>query len=323
MLDLQVAPGAGPQRDQLARALIGRNAVDGLGGGTPVTNKVVLVGAGSVPGAELDFIVGNVSGDGGTVDWSGTCGNMTSAVVPFAAVTGLLDLSRRRGPIRLRNLATDGLVDVALPGGGLKLGEVGTEIKLTTSFLDPGGLVLGSTLPTGRARDTVEVDNETFDFSLIDVTHPYLFLFHAQVIGDRSLDAPATAARVESIRGAVCVRLGLCAHRDEAAASFAAVPRVVLLHPEPESSVNPRIIAVSMGQFIASVPVTAALSLAAARMMHGTIVGGGPLGGSDEAVVHGLSGSVTAAADVDHDGRVRSVSVERTARVLMRGHITV
>lgn len=315
VLNLQVAPEPGPHRDELALKLIGRTPVEGLGGGSPVTNKVVLVGTSSSDSVDLDYIVGNVSSEGTTVDWSGTCGNMTSAVLPFACVTGMS--ARSRGSFRLRNLATDGLVDVTVADDSPAATEEGAEVRLSTSFLNPAGLVLGQALPTGRPRDVIEVGGESFDFTLLDVTHPYLFLSYEQVIGHRALEEATTRARVESIRGHVCVQLGLCAHPADAASSLAAVPRVVLVHERPGSEASVQITAVSMGRFITSVPVTAALSLAAARLMRGTIVAGA---GAD-LVVAGPTGSLRASADVDPTGHVHSVSVERTARMLLRGHI--
>ena len=319
VLSLDAAPSEGPERDALARALIGRTPVDGLGGGTPITSKVVLVGAAASADTDLEYIVGNVSSNGENVDWSGTCGNMTSAVVPFACVLGIGDLVTSPGPFRLRNLATNGFVEVRVTGDGASLEDEGAEVALTTSFLDPGGAVLGQTLPTGNARDAVEVDGQRVDFSLVDVTHPYLFLDYDQVVGDGHVDDAATRARIERIRGSVCVGLGLCGSVDEARSDSAAVPRAVLLHAVPEDGVDVRITAISMGQPISSVPVTAALGLAAACGIDGTILSGRQRAGAISIVVAGPAGRLVAQAVVEAGGRVLAASVERTARVLMRG----
>jgi len=323
VLSLDAAPAEGPARDALARALVGRTPVDGLGGGTSITNKVVLVGGGSSTDADLDYIVGNVSSNGQTVDWSGTCGNMTSAVVPFACALGVGDLVPSGGPFRLRNLATDGFVEVTVSGGAGALTDQGSEVHLTTSFLDPGGAVLGQTLPTGNARDVVDVEGELLDYSLVDVTHPYLLLSYDQVVGDLNLDDASVRAWIERIRGSVCVGLGLCASPEEARTDSAAVPRAVLVHTAPDDHVDVQITAISMGQPIPTVPVTAALGLAAALGIDGTIVGGRQLSGARSVVVAGPAGSVTAQAVVGADGRVLTASVERTSRLLMRGRAWV
>jgi 2-methylaconitate cis-trans-isomerase PrpF len=323
VLELKDLAPAGLVRDEQARALIGRSPVDGLGGGTPITNKVVLVGPSGSAAADLDYIVGNISSDGATVDWSGTCGNMTSVVLPFAGSKGLIERAPDTGVFVLRNLATDGLVEVTVAAGNEAWPVDATEVRLTTAFLEPGGAVLERTLPSGNPRDEVEVDGERFEFSLIDVTHPYLFLRYEQVVGDRELADAETEARIESIRGTVCVGLGLCDAPEKAATTTPAVPRVVLVHAETDPGADVRIDAISMGRAITSVPVTAALNIAAARGIEGTVLGGRHQDGALQVVVEGPTGSLAAEALVDADGKVLSASVDRTARALMVGRVWV
>ena len=155
------------------------------------------------------------------------------------------------------------------------------------------------------------------------MTHPYLILSYEQVIGSRSVSDPATETRVESLRAAICVQLGLCNSPEEAGAVSAAVPRVVLVHEPPHPAKDQRVTAVSMGQFILSVPVTAALAIASAGVMGGTIVPARPDVAHGELVVVGPTSSVTAKAIVDGEGRVSSAAVQRTARIMMRGRISV
>jgi 2-methylaconitate cis-trans-isomerase PrpF len=318
-LSLGVAPPAGAGRDIFARSLIGDGPTDGLGGGSPTTSKIVLVGGSGDGEAHLDYIVGNLTPSGGPVDWSGTCGNMTAAVVPYAAMTGLLDRREGDGSFRLRNLATDGLVDVTVADPA-SLGVVGAEVHLTTAYLDPGGAVLGNTFPTGNPRDVITVDGEEFDCTLIDVTHPYLLLDHDAVVRDGDVAEEAVAERIERIRGSACVMLGLCDDPVEAAEVCAAIPRVVLVHADPGPGADVRITAVSMGESISTVPVTAAMSLAAARRIAGTLVsaaGAADLG--TPVRIAAPAATLHAGATVDAAGDVMSAWVHRTARCLMRG----
>jgi 2-methylaconitate cis-trans-isomerase PrpF len=318
VLSFEAAPPEGPARDDFARTLTGRTLADGLGGGTPTTSKIVLVRQ-SQNGADLEYVVGNLAPAGGAVDWAGTCGNMTAAVVPYAAVTGLLP---RRGDdqvFRLRNLATRGLVDVTVHDLG-SLDCPGAEIELTTSYLDPGGAVLGTTLPTGNSRDVIQVDGEAIDYTIIDITHPYLLLRHDQVVGRGNVDDTAIAERIERVRGTVCVRLGLCADADAAGQVSAAVPRAVLVHAEPGRGADVRITAVSMGQPIRSVPVSAAMSIAAASGIDGTLISDQARADGDGGIcIAGPAASIRATATVDGSGRVARASVDRTARCIMRG----
>ncbi|MCE0765588.1 hypothetical protein LWC35_22165 [Pseudonocardia kujensis] len=301
VLRFDAAPPAGPQRDRFARAVVlGSGALaDGLGGGTATTAKIVLVGPGDDDG--LDYLVGNLDPAGDIVDWSGTCGNMTAAVVPFAVADGLLPAGT--ADARLRNVATGGVIEVEVTDPGV-LDRPGEEVHLTTTYLDPGGAVLGATLPTGSGCDTLFVDGDSVDCTIVDVAHPYLLVPRAQAQG-----------RLERVRAAACVRLGLVDSPSDAARLSAAVPRLVLLHPEPAGA-DLRITAVSMSQPVATVPVTAALALAAAARIPGTLVDG--LGSDQGLLVAGPSTTLYARADTD--GRtVLSASVDRTARILLRG----
>jgi 2-methylaconitate cis-trans-isomerase PrpF len=318
VLRFEAAPPEGSERDNFACALIGRTPLDGLGGGTPTTNKLVLVRQAQNGDADLEYIVGNIGPTGGTVDWSGTCGNMTAAVVPYAAISGMLPPGGDEQRFRLRNLATDGLVDVTVRDAR-SLGTPGSHVVLHTSYLDPGGAVLGSVLPTGQPRDLIEVDGEKIDCTILDVTHPYLLLRHDQVVGEGNVDDPAIRKRIERIRGTVAVRLGRCGDAGAARDVSAAVPRAILVHPDCEPGVDLRVTAVSMGQAIRSVPVTAAMSLAAASRMDCTLVANGRNDSVDGLCVAGPDASIHAWATVDASGRIAHTSVDRTARCLMLG----
>lgn len=304
VLRLDAAPPPGPERDRFARAVVlGSGALaDGLGGGTATTAKIVLVG----PGDDgLDYLVGNLDPTSDVVDWSGTCGNMTAAVVPSAVADGLLPPGTAR--VRLRNLATNGRVDVSVADPAA-LDRPGDEVRLTTTYRDPGGAVLGAVLPTGSARDVLDVDGERVDATIVDVTHPYLLVPQAQAEG-----------RLEKVRSAACLRLGLVDDPADAARLSAAVPRLLLLYPEAGAA-DLRITAVSMGQPIDTVPVTAAMALAAAARIAGTLVEG--LGSERGLRVASPSATLDAHAEVD-GAAVVSAAVDRTARILLRGRAWV
>jgi 2-methylaconitate cis-trans-isomerase PrpF len=319
VLDLAAAPAAGTGRDRFARRLVGKTPVDGLGGGTPITNKVVLVGSSTDGETDVEYIVGNVAADASVVDWSGTCGNMTAAVVPFAAMAGMLPRKPDDARFTLRNLATRRTVNVSVDNPE-SLGSVGTEVRLTTEYVSPGGSVLGSTLPTGKPRQTIAVDDHEFDGTIIDVTHPYLLLRRDQILDGRVAIDDRAANQLERIRGEVCVMLGLCGDAASAREVSPAIPRLVLIHPEAAAGVDVRITAISMGHPIPTVPVTAAMSIAAACRLNGTVVGALPPTDSDRGVyIAGPSTKIRAWADVDETNSVRSTSVGRTARCLMRG----
>ena len=311
-------PADEAERDRLALSLVGdgRSLTDGLGGGSPTTAKVVLVypGQGDV---DLDYRVGNIVVGRSAVDWSGTCGNMTAAVPLFAYEEGLVPAGFA-GKLRLRNLSTGGIVETTFGDGG---GHArGREMAVRTSYLDPAGSVFGRMLPTGSPRDTVSVAGRSFEATLIDIAHPYLFLRYGDVAGSLPASDDGVVALIEDIRAAICVRLGLASDPSQAMTVSPAVPRVVLLHDDGANG-RMRITAVSMGQVIATVPVTAAMCLAGARAVAGTLPAeiAGLATGAGDIEVAAAGASMVAGVEIDPSGAIWSVAVDRTARSIMRG----
>ena len=92
-------PGAA--RDALLMRVIGSpdpygKHTDGMGGATSSTSKCVIISRSGQPGHDVDYLYGQVSIDQPFVDWSGNCGNLSSAVGPFAIAHGLIDADRGR-----------------------------------------------------------------------------------------------------------------------------------------------------------------------------------------------------------------------------------
>ena len=90
-------PGAA--RDKLFMRVIGSPDpyaahIDGMGGATSSTSKCVILSKSSVPDHDVDYLYGQVSIDKAFVDWSGNCGNLSTAAGAFAIHAGLVDPSR-------------------------------------------------------------------------------------------------------------------------------------------------------------------------------------------------------------------------------------
>jgi|GEM_PF-1993413 len=313
-------PAAGPQRDSAVLRLVGDgpSLVDGLGGGSPTTAKIVLVHPAD-PGEDVDFSyqVGNIVIGAGRVDWSGTCGNMTATVPLFALERGLI-AQDRRGAVRLRNLSTGGIIECDLSTQADH--APGRPACVRTAYLDPVGAVLGAMLPTGAASDVLEAGGRRVAASIIDISHPYLFLDHDEIVGDGDVGDPAIVAFIEAIRGEASYRLGQAPSAAAAMDASPAVPRVVLLHRQGAGD-DVAITALSMGQVISSVPVTAALCLAGARTIAGTLPSlmTGTASASGDIVVSSSASTLTAGVELAGNGGIRSVSVSRTTRTIMAG----
>lgn len=82
-------------RDRLLLRIVGSpdrygKHIDGMGGATSSTSKVVLIAPSSRPDCDVDYLFGAVSVDRPVIDWSGNCGNLSAAVGPFAIHSGLV-----------------------------------------------------------------------------------------------------------------------------------------------------------------------------------------------------------------------------------------
>src|ERR1700758_1924622 len=59
--------------------------LDGMGGGLSSLSKICVIGPSTRLDADVDYTFAQVEIKSGLVDYSGNCGNMSSAVGPFAA----------------------------------------------------------------------------------------------------------------------------------------------------------------------------------------------------------------------------------------------
>ena len=95
----EAAQVPGAARDALLLRVIGSpdpygKQTDGMGAATSSTSKTVILSKSTRPDHDIDYLFGQVSIDKPFVDWSGNCGNLTSAVGPFGISNGLVDPAR-------------------------------------------------------------------------------------------------------------------------------------------------------------------------------------------------------------------------------------
>ena len=337
--------------------------IDGLGGGISSLSKAAIVGtapAGS--GAEVAFRFAQVEVAEPRVDFTGNCGNISAAIAPFAVNEGLVEAaSSGSAPIEVLSLNTgqrfvtrvplrDGRYD---PSGDFVIGGVpGSGARLTLEYLEPDGSIGRGALPTGRLRDRVDVPGcGAVPVSIVDVGNPAVFVA-AEALGapeaatalPSALDAAAALQeRLECIRCEAAVRIGLADSPAEAAARQRTVPKVALVGAPaayrttsggevPAADVDLVARLISMGRAHRTLAMTAAMACAAAAAMDGSVVaevaaGPAQAGGTPRVVRLGhpagvLGLSVTADCS-SGTWRVPSLTMDRTAREIMRGTVQV
>ncbi|UGQ13375.1 hypothetical protein LO772_07140 [Yinghuangia sp. ASG 101] len=331
-------PPPGPERDDLLLRVMGSpdaTQIDGMGGTFSSTSKVVVVEPGGPD--ELTYWFAQIGVDRPIVDWSGNCGNLTSAVGPYAVDEGLVRVTEPVTRLRLRNGNTGVTIEAEVPvadgraatTGDLAIAGVpGTGAPVVTRYLDPGGAVLGATFPTGSRVDEIDVDGTRVRVSVVDVSHPYAFVRATDVgLPDESRLTPAELngdagllARVERVRAACAVRVGAAPTADAAAEVAPIVPRIVLVHPDDDADV--RATAFSMGVVHRALPMTAALCLGAAARLDGTVVAEAAKAPGEEVRIRHPRGIASAFVETRSGPEpIRSVGVVRTARRLMDGRV--
>jgi 2-methylaconitate cis-trans-isomerase PrpF len=342
-------PADPKQRDAVFALAIGspdpgKRQLDGLGGGISSLSKVAIVGKPSRPDADVDYTFGQVALDAPTVQYKANCGNISSAIGPFAVDEGLVDASGDTATVRIHNTNTRKIIVArfALDGGKAAVdgdfvlqGVAGTGSPIRMAFLDPGGAVTGKLLPTGSVRDTLEVPGlGTLQVSFVDAGNPLVFVA-AEALGLEGTESPvqlegnsALIARFEDIRVAAAVRMGIVATEEEARTKVRNLPQVSVLSTPKDSSAHITVRMISVGQPHRAVTLTGAMCVATAIRIPGTIaaeLARAPADPDADLLIGHPTGVLPVAARVTAGSppRVEEAVVYRTARRLMEGSVLV
>ncbi len=363
----EAAQVAGSARDRLLMRVIGSpdpygKQIDGMGGATSSTSKVVIVSRSTRPGHDVDYLFGQVAIDRPFVDWSGNCGNLSAAVGPYAISHGLVDANRipHDGVATVRvwqaNIGKTIVAHVPVTGGQVQ--ETGdfeldgvtfpaAEVQL--EFIDPaadaGEGSGGAMFPTGHVVDELDVPGlGQLEVTMINAGIPTIFV-NASSLGytgtelQDAINGDAQALAVfERLRAHGALRMGLIQHLDEAA-TRQHTPKIAFVAKPVDyvSSSGKRVAAgdidllvraLSMGKLHHAMMGTAAVAIGTAAAIPGTLVHRAAGGGSALAAVRfgHPSGTLCVGAEatqVDGMWRVAKARMSRSARVLMEGHVFV
>ncbi len=330
--------------------------LDGMGGGISSLSKVCVVGPPSHPEADIDFTFAQVLVREARVDYQSNCGNMSSAMGPFAVDESLVDASGAQARVVIHNTNTRKLVCATFPlddgatavDGPLEIpGVAGSGAPVRLEFRDPGGAGSGKLLPSGNVLDVLDVAGVgRVEASLVDAANACVFIEAARA-GITGAESPAELddrselmETLEAIRCTAGVAMGLGDSVDEVRHGSPSNPKIGLV-AAPRDAVDLRGQAIaaeagdltarmiSMGNTHRALPLTGALCLGVAAHIDGTLVHRHARGardkGSDVRILQ-PSGVSIVGADVhqDDDGwHARLASVYRTQRRLFEGHVLV
>ncbi|NJA89437.1 2-methylaconitate cis-trans isomerase PrpF [Rhodocyclus tenuis] len=359
-------PGAA--RDRLFQRVIGSpdpyaKQIDGMGGATSSTSKCVILSKSTVPGHDVDYLYGQVAIDSDFVDWSGNCGNLSTAAGAFALHSGLLDPARipQDGVCVVRiwqaNIGKTIIAHVPVSGGQVQEsgdfeldGVTFPAAEIVLEFLDPAdeGADGGALFPTGQLVDELEVPESLvaggkLKATLINSGIPTIFV-NAEDIGytgselqDAINGDAAALAGFETLRAIGALKMGLI-DRLEAAARRQHTPKIAFVAPPADyvaasgkrvsaADIDLLVRALSMGKLHHAMMGTAAVAIGTAAAIPGTLVNLAAGGGERQAVRFGHpSGTLRVGAEarrVDGQWTVTRAIMSRSARILMEGRVRV
>ncbi|MCY0965339.1 2-methylaconitate cis-trans isomerase PrpF [Parathalassolituus penaei] len=351
----------GEARDRFLMRVIGSpdpygQQIDGMGGATSSTSKTVILDKSTQPGHDVDYLFGQVAINKAFVDWSGNCGNLTAAVGAFAIMSGFVNAERipENGICTVRiwqkNISKTIVAHVPITNGEVQEtgdfeldGVTFPAAEVVIEFMDPADGE-GSMFPTGNVVDDLEVPGiGTFKATLINSGIPTIFL-NAADIGytgtelQKDLNSDSAALeRFETMRAWGAVKMGLISDIAEAA-TRQHTPKIAFVAPATAytassgkeiaaADIDVCVRALSMGKLHHAMMGTAAVAIATAAAVPGTLVNLAAGGGERNAVTFGHpSGSLRVGAEAEirsGEWTATKAVMGRSARVLMEGWVRV
>lgn len=330
-----------------------------MGSATSSTSKCVILSRSTRPGHDVDYLYGQIAIDKDFVDWSGNCGNLSTAAGAFAIHAGFVPPER---------LAADGICTVRIwqanigktivahvPVRGGQVQETGDfeldgvtfpAAEILLEFMDPAddGVDGGAMFPTGQLVDELDVPGiGVVKATLINSGIPTIFVNAADIghtgteLREQVNGSPELLARFEAIRVAGALRMGLIKTPNEAA-TRQHTPKVAFVAPPADykassgkqvkaQDIDLLVRALSMGKLHHAMMGTASVAIATAAAVPGTLVNLAAGGGERDAVRFGHPSGVlrvgAQARQVDDQWTVTKAVMSRSARILMEGFVRV
>ncbi|WP_454727210.1 MULTISPECIES: PrpF domain-containing protein [Cupriavidus] len=353
-------PAAGPERDRMLKRAMGTPdllQIDGLGGSRLVTSKVALIRRSARADADVDYTFAQVDVEQDRIGYDANCGNISSAVGPFAIDEGLVDAVSPVTTVRVYNTNTDRILVMRIPVANGKArvqgecvipGVPGTGAEILMDYAGTVGAKTGTLLPTGHAADTITLESgRVLDVSVGDAANPCVFVA-AEALGLTGNEFPdalsgdaALMETVSEIQAKAGQRIGMWS--DWTRVKMPGIPLMVLVaraetyrdatgaeHAAADMDIRARLI--FLGKCHDSMAGTGAMCTAAISRVPGSVVNrlladgnvrspalriGHPLGVMDVRVEAEVAGDGPASV------RIRTLGLVRTARRLMAGEIYV
>lgn len=341
-------------RDKYILAIFGSpdiRQIDGLAGADPLTSKVAIIGPSTRPDADIDYTFGQVSIADAILDYNGNCGNISSAVGPFAIDESIVPAVEPVTRVRIHNTNTQKVLyaDVQVKEGKARVsgdvaiaGVPGTAAPVYLDFSGTAGAISGKMLPTGNVVDIIETSRGPIEVSLVDVANPCVFV-HAKSVNMKGTETPAEVDSnpellkyLEEIRGICCMKMGMAASLGDVLHKSPAFPMLAFVSEAADY------VDFTSGKTIRKDEVDFVSRLMFMQIMHKTYAGTATACTGAAAKIPGTivnkvipnienittirighpSGVLPVIGDVQ-DGIVKKAALIRTARRIMEGYVYI
>ena len=347
------------KRDRIILALFGSPSLrqlDGLGGADPTTSKVAIIGAPTHPDADVDYTFGQVSMQDFFVDYGGNCGNISSAVGPFAIYYGLVQAIEPVTEVKIHMTNTGHLLTAVVQvangkpcvDGDCVIGGVPrSSAPIDMDWSKATGCITGKMLPTGNAKDVFKVGGKDYTVSIVDGGNTGIYVKAAD-FGLKGTESPdeinnnqKLLTDIEELRGRVCAKIGLADKWEEAKIKTPYNPFVILLsEPVDHKTYTGAMIAKKDADIVArpfnmqiavkAYPGTITAATGCAARIKGTLVHemiGEEALKKEQLNIGHATGVITVTSVAENDDSaipvMKKLSFVRTARILMEGYAFV
>ncbi len=238
------------ERDKIILSAFGspdRRQIDGMGGANTSTSKVAIIKKSMREDADIDYTFGQVDVAYPIVGKTMNCGNISSAVGPYAIDEGLVEAVEPITSVRIYNTNTQKIIVEEVPvknGCAVTEGDFaidgvpGTGARVMLKFVAPQGAASGKLLPTGNPKDTIEIDGKVYEYSFVDAANPVIFV-HPEDFGVKGTEIPAVfnalpnceeiCRKLEIIRGTGAITLGLAKDLEDARINSQTLPKIAFV----------------------------------------------------------------------------------------------
>jgi 2-methylaconitate cis-trans-isomerase PrpF len=317
---------------------------------------VALIGTPTRPDADVDYNKGQVEVTRPNIDYTSVCGNIASAVGPFAILKGFVRPQEPITTVRIHNINSGKIILAHVPVSGGEVlvdgdfeipGVPGSGAKILLDFADLQGSITGKLFPTGSVREVIKVEGfGDLEVSAVDIGNPLVFV-RAEDIGLKGTEAPQEVDSnpkllelLERIRGEAGEKMGILKNKRESAKENPVLPILSLVSPPASYKVYLTGKEVSSGTMDLCTRVmymqvmhkthsgTAAICTSIAARVKGTVVHevtSAQVGDENLRIGHpgGVISIESKVLDRGRESKVLNAKIGRTARILMEGRVFV